>query len=309
MRIDSRRPCGRRRRSSSMPATRWRSRITANFRRHKTAAFIFFNTRLLTAQESGSTAGCGPSRVAQPRRFQNGRLDRLRAGDGASRVSLVRRSAFQGALRSESRSSDRRQGIRECAGKVDRSLRVGTRPRRVCSSRFCRKNGQKQITHFELTPPFSTYLFAFAVGDLDFVTAKTKSGLAVSGVETKFPPICVCVRNNWPSGSLDRSQRAEAISRRQRENWRCLRRRNGRADRRRISAQKARHVCNRRSNRKTTSSVLSDNLDIFDFFHGGGIENFGLISYTNVTYTLPSAQSAQSALGTASLMCHEASAA
>jgi tricorn protease interacting factor F2/3 len=50
-----------------------------------------------------------------------------------------------------------------------------------------------------------------------------------------------------------------------------------------------------------------DNIDTHKFFHGGGIENWGLILYTDVLAQLWSSLSAEEELGITSVICHETS--
>lgn len=48
-----------------------------------------------------------------------------------------------------------------------------------------------------------------------------------------------------------------------------------------------------------------DNIDSHEFFHGGGIENWGLILYTDVLPQLWESLSAIDQLGVQSIICHE----
>ncbi|KAI6189440.1 Thyrotropin-releasing hormone-degrading ectoenzyme [Aphelenchoides bicaudatus] len=124
----------------------------------------------------------------------------------------------------------------------------------------------KDIVTFKKTPPVSSYLFSVSVGDFGFSRATTT--------------------RNIPIRSITFSEQANYTKE---------------------TAQISANCVDAFESLVGYNFPLEklDNIDTHLFFHGGGIENFGLILYTDVLPQLWPILSTTDVLGVQSIICHE----
>ncbi|KAI6237696.1 putative aminopeptidase-2 [Aphelenchoides besseyi] len=127
------------------------------------------------------------------------------------------------------------------------------------------KNGKKQVT-FKQTPPMSTYLVSLSVGDFAIKSSQTKRNIKTQSIVLPELEPFIGDTPQKSANCIDAFELLVGVD---------------------YPLQKL------------------DNIDTIDFFHGGGIENFGAILFTKVLANLQSAMSPTDDLDIYSIMCHE----